>query len=139
MQRALKRRESRLRQLTLKIVAVEPGAPKPGITRKMTPRQRRAYFATDGFGHGIPYERTHALVNAWQAKFQFDEDGGAFVVENTSPVATYVVGEFQQSFHADTGWINAEQVIDNEVVPLVMNDYEQTFYAVADPFVKAKA
>jgi hypothetical protein len=26
-----------------------------------TERQRRAYFATNGFGAGIPYKRTHAM------------------------------------------------------------------------------
>ena len=28
-----------------------------------TERQRRAFFATNGFGQGIPYKRTHAMVN----------------------------------------------------------------------------
>ena len=27
-----------------------------------SPRQQRAYFATNGFGHGIPYKRTNRMV-----------------------------------------------------------------------------
>jgi hypothetical protein len=134
LQRAMKRRQPRLKKLTLAIVAVEPGLPKPGITKKMTPRQRRAFWATDGFGHGIPYRRTGALTEAWDAQFVFDADGGSFVIENTSPIATYVIGDQQQVFHRDTGWIDAEEVIDSRVVPLVMNDFEETFYSIADPF-----
>jgi hypothetical protein len=133
MQRAMKRRQSRLKKLTLAIVAVEPGTPHYPI-RWASQRQRRAYFATDGFGHGIPYRRTGALTEAWDAQFVFDADGGSFVIENTSPIATYVIGDQQQPWHADTGWIDAEEVIDSRVVPLVMNDFEETFYAIADPF-----
>ena len=29
-------------------------------------KQRRAFFATDGFGAGIPYRRTDAYVNGWK-------------------------------------------------------------------------
>lgn len=31
-----------------------------------TERQRRAFFATNGFGAGIPYRRTHATRLGWQ-------------------------------------------------------------------------
>jgi len=31
-------------------------------------RQRRAFFATKGFGKGIPYKRTFASSSAWQVK-----------------------------------------------------------------------
>ena len=135
MQRALKRRESRLKKLTLSVVQVEPGPPRYPIRWKSR-RQQRAYFATNGFGKGIPYQRTGGLNEAWNVKFSFDADGGDFLIENTSDVATYVIGENQQPFHADTGWIDAAEVIDNEVVPLVLNDFEETFYTVADPFVR---
>lgn len=137
MARALKRQESRLKRRILKIVKVEPPPPKPGITKKMTPRQRRAFWATNGFGHGIPYVRTHALVNAWDARFEFEETGGGFVVENTSPAATFVIGDRQQVFHADTGWINAERTVD-EFVPIVLTAYEETWLTVSDPFAGVK-
>lgn len=133
--RAMKRRQPRLRQLALSIVAVEPG-PVHYPIRWKSRKQQRAYFATDGFGQGIPYRRTGGLVQAWDAKFVLDAEGGAFVIENTSPIADYVIGGDQMPYHADTGWIRADQVIDNEVVPLILNDIEQTFYAVCDPFVR---
>ena len=137
LQRAMKRRQPRLKKLALSIVAVEPGKPQYPIRWKSR-KQQRAYFATDGFGHGIPYQRTGDLVAAWDAKFVFDADGGSFVIENTSPIATYVIGDNQQPFHADTGWIDSQEVIDNEVVPLILNDIEETFYSVADPFVRQR-
>lgn len=28
-----------------------------------SPKQKRAFFATNGFGQGIPYRRTHTMVN----------------------------------------------------------------------------
>jgi hypothetical protein len=133
--RALKRRQPRLKKLAVSIVAVEPG-PVHHPIRWKSERQRRAYFATDGFGQGIPYQRTGALNQAWDAKFEFDADGGDFVIENTSPIATYVIGDDQQPYHEQTGWIKAQEVIDDRIVPLVFNDFEETFYTICDPFVR---
>jgi len=137
MERALKRQQTRLKSRVLKIVRVEPPPPKPGITRLMTPRQRRAFWATNGFGHGIPYVRTHRLVNSWEAQFEFTEDGGAFVVENTSPAARFVIGADQQAFHAATGWIYAPRVVD-DFVPIVLTAYEETWRTISDPFAGVK-
>jgi hypothetical protein len=33
-----------------------------------SPKQQRKYFATQGFGKGIPYHRTDGYINAWQSK-----------------------------------------------------------------------
>ena len=33
-----------------------------------SPKQRRAFFATNGFGKGIPYERTFGSASAWQVQ-----------------------------------------------------------------------
>jgi hypothetical protein len=72
-------------------------------------RQRKAYFATDGF------------VRAW--KVRSDTEGNTFklVVENTIPSAKYVIGTLakvkaaaakpQQRFHAAQGWALASPIV----------------------------
>jgi hypothetical protein len=133
MQRAMKRRESRLRQLTLRIVKVEPPPAKHPI-RWTSERQRRYVLAKLREEGDLPYQRTHELINAWDAKFQLDGDGGSFAMFNTSPVAPFVIGDRQQIMHEDTGWMYAPEVIDRDIVPLVLNDYETIWYTISDPF-----
>jgi hypothetical protein len=90
-----------------------PGAVKYPIRWK-SERQRKAYFATNGFGGGIPSVRTGALGQAWNITNTLLENGGEIVIENTATTRTgdnlaqYVIGEYQQPFHRDTGWPNAE-------------------------------
>lgn len=79
-------------------------------------KQRRAFFATDGFGRGIPTRRSNKVL-AW--RFTWDSEGagkGRFVLANSVPYARYVYGGFaprtrrlRQRFHANTGWPNASQ------------------------------
>ena len=70
-------------------------------------RQRRAYFATDGFGHGIPYRRTFGLQNDWDVRLEEN----TIIIKNQNPAATYVIGERQQRFHRNTGWPYAPTVL----------------------------
>jgi len=51
-------------------------------------KQRRAYFATDGFGRGIPTRRSGAYVRAWQIVQR--ENG--FSLTNRKPQAKYIGG-----------------------------------------------
>jgi hypothetical protein len=67
-------------------------------------RQMRAYFATDGFGAGIPYRRTHDLARRWRYSATADERGGQLVVSNPSRKATFVQGPRAQLMHLDSGW-----------------------------------
>jgi hypothetical protein len=117
----------------------EPGPPKYPI-RWTTERQRRAFFATNGFGRGIPTKRTHAISQAWQVtinveqitRFQvFTNNLIAFlarfkvsdaptpplptvIVDVSNPVSytRYVEGENQQGYHKNTGWLYAPDVIN---------------------------
>jgi hypothetical protein len=117
----------------------EPGSPKYPI-RWTSERQRRAFFATDGFGRGIPTKRSHALSQAWQvivnveqitrfqvftnsliaflAQFKITEaptpPPPTIIVDVSNPVSyeRYVEGENQQGFHKDTGWLYAPDVIN---------------------------
>lgn len=78
-------------------------------------KQRRAYFASRGFGHGIPYQRTGALLNAWDVIFTpFGEIAGSLSAINTNPAARWVIGADQQPFHHNTGWY-----VTNEKIPAI--------------------
>jgi len=51
-------------------------------------KQRRAFFATDGFGRGIPTRRTGAYIRAWQIV----EKQNGFALTNRKPQAKYIGG-----------------------------------------------
>jgi hypothetical protein len=84
----------------------------PGWT---SPAQEKAFWASDGFGKGIPTERTNAMVDSWEL---FGETGAnnkySLIIRNTQDYAKFLVGSlaqqlsrakrFQQKFHAWTGW-----------------------------------
>jgi len=83
-------------------------------------RQRRAYFATDGFGAGIPYRRTHELVSRWQVRANYQNGLSSISIWNPSPVARYVVGKDQQRFHRRTGWPYAPDEL--QVLSIELNE-----------------
>jgi hypothetical protein len=74
-------------------------------------RQRRAFFATNGFGGGIPYQRTGKLALAWE----FVVEGNSVVIRNRNPASPFVYGSlalsnqgaFKQRMHENTGWQTA--------------------------------
>ncbi len=77
-------------------------------------RQRKAYFASDGFGKGIPTVRDNTLIDSWEIFGETSADGFNIVVRNTQKWSKFVVGSlaknvaraarFQQKFHQNTGW-----------------------------------
>jgi hypothetical protein len=74
-------------------------------------KQRKAFFATDGFGHGIPYKRTGQLMRSWEVVTDVTRDGMWMSVRNRAPAAPFVVGGWQQGYHATTGWPLANPII----------------------------
>ncbi|PJF38481.1 MAG: hypothetical protein CUN54_10770, partial [Phototrophicales bacterium] len=82
-------------------------------------RQRRAYFATDGFGAGIPYKRTGETDAGWEMEIKIIGRAVKVIIENNSPAAPWVYGSlakrgfkrFQQRFHEITGWPTAQPVV----------------------------
>lgn len=83
-------------------------------------RQMRAYFATDGFGHGIPYRRTHGYVHSWHVIADYTDTFSGIAVFSDSPSADFVGGRRQQPGHVQTGWPNAVEVI--QVISIETND-----------------
>lgn len=110
MNKAYKRRVKRLRQRILDDLRQYPGPVKYPFRWK-SERQRRAYFATDGFGWGIPTVRTHALRDSWTTRIKDQRTGAIFEVENNAPYARFVVGDDQQPGHLQTGWQSAAQIV----------------------------
>ncbi|QPC83779.1 hypothetical protein G4Y79_05210 [Phototrophicus methaneseepsis] len=66
-------------------------------------KQRRAYFASNGFGGGIPYRRSRNFDRQWAEEAK----DSTFTFKNRSPRSSFIVGEDQQPFHANTGWVTA--------------------------------
>jgi len=73
-------------------------------------KQRKAYFASDGFGAGIPYARTHKLSTGWTSTPK--QDGYKQIIENkNAPYADFVPGVIQQRGHWADGWRKVRDVI----------------------------
>lgn len=67
-------------------------------------RQKAAFFASDGFGAGIPYVRTHELIDSWYAIQLWEGDELVIRLESPAKAAPFVMGNWQQGYHFDTGW-----------------------------------
>ena len=71
-----------------------------------TEKQRKAFFATDGFGGGIPTSRTGELFR------HFDVEASRRAlwtkIVNTAEFAQYIIGKLQQRFHKATGYKQME-------------------------------
>jgi len=63
-------------------------------------KQRKAFFASDGFGQGIPTKRTHEGVNSWTMKV-VDSNWTQVKIEGGN---IFVQGNFQQRGHKADGW-----------------------------------
>lgn len=110
---ALQRAVADNRDNALLALAKEPGEVKYPI-EWASDKQRKAYFATDGFGAGIPYQRTGGLANSWTLQFENTPNGGTYIFNNPSRAARFVGGSlaldrsaalrFKQPFHSNTGW-----------------------------------
>lgn len=75
-----------------------------------TEKQRKAYFATNGFGGGIPSTRTDTLKNAWD----YVETSSAWdrvYLLNSSGYAKYVQGANIQRGHVADKWIKAFETV----------------------------
>jgi hypothetical protein len=112
LRNALRGPLGRAANVALKQLTRIPGPPRYPL-RWSSDRQRRAFFATDGFGGGIPTRRSDSIVNEWRALFQQTKDGGTLIIENDHPAATFLQGSNQQPFHKDTGWVRVDDVSED--------------------------
>lgn len=77
-------------------------------------KQRRAYFASDGFGGGIPYQRTGDLTDAWTYT-ESDSNWTSVTIFNPLDQASFVVGDNQQRGHIADGWRHYLDVVKSNV------------------------
>lgn len=113
-QNAMHGRKGRLANRTLAALKREPGPPIHPI-RWTNDRQRRAYFASKGFGRGIPSRRGSppAVLEGWEAVFVPTDDGGILALINEVPHVDFVQGFRAQGFHKDTGYVQLDDVVDD--------------------------
>jgi hypothetical protein len=107
----------------------EEPSPSTGVAPNWTSRkQQQAYFASNGFGAGIPYSRKGKLAAAWSIAGELVNNVWEIIINNPSRAARFVYGSlaisniasaarFQQKFHAVTGWKLA--------APIVLKYFEQ--------------
>lgn len=91
---------------------VEHGIDNPYVWE--SEKQRRKYFATNGFGGGIPYQRTGTLKDAW--KYTAANSNWTMVkLENATPYAQYVQGDQIQKGHVADRWRHYSNVIASNI------------------------
>ncbi len=110
--RAFKRQVDRERVRVIRELQYTPPLPTYPLRWK-SEKQRRAFFATNGFGNGIPYQRTGKLNAGWDVTSVETQNSMEIRVENLWRYARFVVGDDAQPFHLDTGWRQAAPVIAN--------------------------
>jgi hypothetical protein len=110
------------RQVIEPLVKNELGTIPPPVKKPLvwnSEKQRRAYYATNGFGHGIPYRRTGAMARGWFIDKLIDSDSVSIIIGNRIPESIFVYGPVgvvgqrntQQVMHNNTGWLQAEDTI----------------------------
>lgn len=137
MEFAVNKNEPRFQQR----ISKQPGKPRYPLRWK-SERQRRAFFATNGFGKGIPYRRTGKLARAWVMEATRQQRGAGLLIQNPAKAARFVSGSlarkqtaalrFKQPFHADTGWLNASPIVLDTV-----DAVQQDFVAESNRFFRS--
>lgn len=117
----------------LRMLQQIPGPPKYPI-RWSSERQRKAFFATDGFGRGIPTRRTGNIAAGWEVSSIPDGDGVSIILSNPADETKFVHGPqpFGQGFHIDTGWTQLESV-EEMFFAEAEAEAVQIFYNEIDP------
>lgn len=133
MNTAYTRATRRLRARMLQKLRTEGDPSFPGITKLMTPKQRKAFWASNGFGRGIPTQRTGALQGGYEVEIApLDSNSAALQITNSTPYSTYVSGAQVQPFHID----RYVQVVDVAIeYEAEANDVlTETWYVISDPY-----
>jgi hypothetical protein len=127
----LRRKLPDLKDKILTVTAVIPGPVQYPIRWK-SERQRKAFFATDGFGRGIPTGRVQepgGVLGGYDVTLVATPDGGQFDLTNAYPGAVFIVGEFQQPFHEFTGWLPVDDAMPQNrifAVDTVFDTWDET-------------
>ncbi len=119
------------------LVAVAPG-PVVHPFQFATIRSRKAFFATRGFGRGIPTRRTNAIINAWTIEITRAGEKSYIILTNTNPASQYVYGtphQRQVPGHFRTGWGKdlrpALALIQERATELIIDAWGKAVYQAA--------
>lgn len=126
-----RRRTVKVRTRILRIVKVKPGNVYYPIAWKSR-KQQKAFFASDGFGAGIPTVRTDSYIDAFEVEIVTAGFAGQVILINDDPAAPYVGGDQQQPFHINTGWPNITAAMDAEQES-VEAEYTNDYWLLAEP------
>jgi hypothetical protein len=112
---------------------MEDGKPIQYPVQWDSPKQRAAFFASNGFGKGIPYKRTHQYRLGWKTERQ--PFGGQYrvLLANKSPagaIGGMVKGSQWQSRIHRNRWPNLLRVLWEELAKLP-NEISNRIKAVA--------
>ena len=101
----------------------QPGSPPTYPINWDSEKQRRAYFATKGFGAGIPYQRTGAGTQGWTVVKTGYKLERAYTLSNKKAYTQYVWGdaEGKQSKIHRGRWPVAALVIKRHVMQMLVN------------------
>lgn len=133
-QSLMDRRGPKAARAALKALKTEPGPPiSPWIWQ--TDKQRRAFFATDGFGRGIPALRGRPplVTESWEVVFARTNTGGEVALINPVPWMPYVQGDWVQTAHLQTGWVNVQDVTE-DFFRETEDTVTVTWFDAAEPF-----
>lgn len=111
MRLLMKGRQGRIGLKAIEKLGHIPGGPVYPIRWK-TDKQRRAFFASKGFGRGIPTGRKNVIIKAWRAEVTTDPYGGVVRLINPFDAWIYIQGSFVQPFHLDSGYTQLKDVQD---------------------------
>jgi hypothetical protein len=104
--------------------------------------QGRAFYATNGFGGGIPSRRASKIDQQWEVGVEQtarnkQRQSYIFSVENPNPDVRYIYGGFtsatnwQQFYHWDRGWTNIlgydERLYNKIILPQLVFVFENRF------------
>lgn len=102
----------------------QPGKPINYPVQWDSEKQRRAYFATDGFGAGIPYQRTGAYNAGWEISKTGYGLAREFVLRNIKTYWRFVGGgdrgQEQSRIHRGR-WEVAAQTVRRHVEAMLVN------------------
>jgi hypothetical protein len=129
---AYNRATVRLRRQLLERLREEPGLPSYPLRWK-SERQRRFVLARLRESGNLPYKRTGKLLDGYEVELIADENGGILRVINKQPYAHFVVGDWAQPFHLDTGWKQLAPTV-TEFEQVAIDVLIETWFTVADPF-----
>lgn len=123
---------NRVGEQVLKPLRKEPRGPSYPL-RWQSERQRKAYFASNGFGHGIPYRRSNELVNKWALGVVYeDQQIPSITITNPVKYRKFVTGRYQQRMHAGRWYKEEDKFTEARVVLAseVETDLIRLFYVL---------